>query len=68
MVAILSKALLYLRLHAVLSSIMTLLSLHNAIQCGRSWQPYGRSGSATLPATDGDIKSQITFNAVRFYF
>jgi hypothetical protein len=51
MVAMLGKVLRYPRLHAVLSSIMTFLSLRNAIQCRRSWQGCGRSGSAVLPTS-----------------
>jgi hypothetical protein len=47
----LSKVLCYLRVHAVLLSIMTLLCLYNAIRCRCSWQPCGQSGSAVLPAS-----------------
>jgi hypothetical protein len=68
MVALLGEVLRSIRLHAVLSSTTALISLRNAIQCGRSFQPYNRSGLATFPATDSDIKSQITFNVVRFCF
>lgn len=35
---------------------MTLLSLHNATQRGRYWQPYGQSGSGTLPASAFDVR------------
>lgn len=51
MVVMHGQVLCYLRLYAVLSSIMTLLSLHNAIQCRRSWQGCGRCGLAVLPVS-----------------
>jgi hypothetical protein len=46
MVALLGKVLRSIRLHAVLSLIMAFVSLRNAIQYGRSWQPGRRCGSA----------------------
>jgi hypothetical protein len=46
MVALLGKVLRCPKLHAVLSLSTALLSLCNAIQCGRSWQPGRRCGSA----------------------
>jgi hypothetical protein len=48
-----------LRLHAILSLIMTLLSLRNAIQCGCSWHGCGQSGLAVLPASTGERKSLL---------
>jgi hypothetical protein len=46
MVAFLGKVLRSIRLHAVLSSTIAFVSLRNAIQCGRSWQPGRRCGPA----------------------
>jgi hypothetical protein len=48
MVAMLGKVLRYLRLYAVLSWTVTLISFRNAIQCGRPWQGCGRCGSAIV--------------------
>ena len=48
MVTMLGKVLCYLRLHCRPVIDNDLLSLHNAIQCGRSWQPGRRCGSAIL--------------------
>ncbi|KAH7070419.1 hypothetical protein BKA63DRAFT_518376 [Paraphoma chrysanthemicola] len=61
----LGQVLYYLRLHAVLSSIMPLLSLHNAIQCRRSWQPCGRCGWPVRighPASSGETLRTFHFS------
>ena len=55
MVGMLGKVLRHLRLHAVLSSMMTHLSLRNAIQCGRSWQGSGQCGSANVPVSGAGV-------------
>jgi hypothetical protein len=53
----------YIRLYAILLSIMTLVSLRNVIQCRRSWQPYGQNGSAIFPASFAKVFARILSSA-----
>jgi hypothetical protein len=58
MVALLGKALRYIRLLAVLSSTTAFISLRNAIQCGRPWQPGRRCGLA-IPVSEVEAFARV---------
>jgi hypothetical protein len=62
MVALLGKVLHSIRLHAVLSSIMALVSLRNAIQCGRSWQ-LGRQCGSAIPVSAVEAFARVMSRA-----
>jgi hypothetical protein len=60
MVALLSEVLRSIRLHAVLSSTMALVSVCNTLQCGRLWQPSRRCGSA-IPVSAAETFARVMF-------